>query len=130
MKKFSLISNENIRKHLANTSPAKITHSFSKSKRFLEVNPEYCYIYLDASKFVMKVHLLFQKDIVELGLEEGQILLRTLLMLQHHQHIKFLRNFRSLLAKLTALELEERNPQKEIISIILKRLECPALEQY
>lgn len=41
MKKFSLVSNEDIRKHLANTSPAKVTHSFSKSRRFLDPNPEY-----------------------------------------------------------------------------------------
>jgi len=41
MKKFSLVSNEEIRKHLANTSSAKISHSFSKSRRFLEHNPEY-----------------------------------------------------------------------------------------
>ena len=40
MKKFSLVCNEDIRKHLANTSPAKITHSFSKSRRFLDANPE------------------------------------------------------------------------------------------
>lgn len=39
-KKISLVSNEDIRKHLANNSPAKITHSFSKSRRFLEPNPE------------------------------------------------------------------------------------------
>lgn len=34
-KKISLVSDEDIRKHLANNSPAKITHSFSRSKRFL-----------------------------------------------------------------------------------------------
>lgn len=50
MKKFSLVSNENIRKHLANTSPAKITHSFSKSRRFLDPNPEYPDRHSDAKR--------------------------------------------------------------------------------
>ena len=50
MKKISLVSNENIRKHLANTSPAKITHSFSKSRRFLDPNPEYPFDNPDANR--------------------------------------------------------------------------------
>ncbi len=41
MKKFSLATNEQIRKHLANSSPAKITHAFPKSRRFGNPNPEY-----------------------------------------------------------------------------------------
>jgi hypothetical protein len=41
MKKFSLVSNESVRKHLANTSPAKITNAFAKSPRFMRANPEY-----------------------------------------------------------------------------------------
>lgn len=41
MKKFSLVNNETIRRHLANTSPAKVVHSFSKSRRFDKPNPEY-----------------------------------------------------------------------------------------
>lgn len=50
MKKFSLIDNDKIRKHLANTSPAKITHAFPKSKRFSNPNPEYRMEHLDARK--------------------------------------------------------------------------------
>ena len=53
MKKFSLITNENIRKHLANNSPAKITHSFSKSRRFLDPNPEYPHCHTDAKRPTM-----------------------------------------------------------------------------
>jgi len=39
MKKISLVDNEKIRKHLANNSPAKITHAFPKSRRFSNPNP-------------------------------------------------------------------------------------------
>jgi hypothetical protein len=40
MKKFSIVSPDEIRKHLANKSKSKVTHIFSKSKRFLDPNPE------------------------------------------------------------------------------------------
>jgi len=41
MKKFSLLPNEKVRKHLANTSPAKFICAFAKSPRFMRANPEY-----------------------------------------------------------------------------------------
>ena len=39
MTHISTVNPEIIRKHLANNSPAKITHAFPKSKRFPEPNP-------------------------------------------------------------------------------------------
>ena len=39
--KVSLVSPDAIRNHLANTSPAKISHSFTRSRRFSPANPEY-----------------------------------------------------------------------------------------
>ena len=50
MKKFSLVNNEAIRKHLANTSSAKVTHAFPKAQRFGATNPEYILSHLDANK--------------------------------------------------------------------------------
>jgi hypothetical protein len=41
MDKMSLLSPENIRNHLANNSPSKVAHAFSKGKRFKSPNPEY-----------------------------------------------------------------------------------------
>lgn len=38
---ISLVPAEAVRKHPANTSPSKIINQFSKSKRFLDPNPEY-----------------------------------------------------------------------------------------
>lgn len=38
---MSLISPDKIRNHLGNHSPSKITHAFTKSKRFITANPEY-----------------------------------------------------------------------------------------
>lgn len=39
MQKISLISPEKIRNHLANSSPSRFVHSFSRSKRFASANP-------------------------------------------------------------------------------------------
>lgn len=47
---MSIVSAELIRNHLANTSPTKIAHVFSKSKRFLSPNPEYRMFHADASR--------------------------------------------------------------------------------
>ena len=41
MKAYSTIDPDTIRNHLANHSPAKIAHQFSKTKRFPDINPEY-----------------------------------------------------------------------------------------
>lgn len=38
---MSIISPDNIRNHLANNSPSKVAHTFSKTKRFNSPNPEY-----------------------------------------------------------------------------------------
>lgn len=40
MKTYSTIDPDSIRKHLANNSPTKIAHQFSKTKRFPDINPE------------------------------------------------------------------------------------------
>lgn len=37
---MSLLSLDSIRNHLANHSPSKMVHAFSKSKRFSSPNPE------------------------------------------------------------------------------------------
>ena len=50
MKKFSLITNDAVRSHLANNSPAKVTHAFPKAKRFGNKNPEYPRVYSDVNK--------------------------------------------------------------------------------
>ena len=50
MKKFSLLSNDAVRNHLANKSPAKVTHAFPRSKRFGKDNPEYTIIYPDVKR--------------------------------------------------------------------------------
>ena len=50
MKKFSLITNDAVRNHLANKSPAKVTHAFPRSKRFGNANPEYIQIDPDAKR--------------------------------------------------------------------------------
>lgn len=47
---MSIVSAELIRNHLANTSPTKIAHVFSKSKRFLSPNPEYHKFHIDAGR--------------------------------------------------------------------------------
>jgi hypothetical protein len=59
MKKFSLLTNDQIRKHLANTSPAKVTHSFSKTRRFFNSNPEYLTPHPDAKRPSMAALPLF-----------------------------------------------------------------------
>ncbi len=41
MQNISVISSDTIRNHLANHSPSKIAHQFSKTKRFADPNPEY-----------------------------------------------------------------------------------------
>lgn len=40
MSKISLVPHEDVQKHLANNSPAKVSFRFSKSKRFKDNNPE------------------------------------------------------------------------------------------
>lgn len=40
MNKISLVSPEDVQKHLANNSPSKVSFRFSKSKRFKDNNPE------------------------------------------------------------------------------------------
>ena len=77
MKKFSLLSNEQIRKHLANTSPAKVTHSFSKSKRFTKKDPQFDIIYSGARKPSTAVLLPSQTDPVALVSANDQISLTT-----------------------------------------------------
>ncbi len=45
---MSIISPDNIRNHLANNSPSKVAHAFSKGKRFKSPNPEYPISHPDA----------------------------------------------------------------------------------
>ena len=45
MSKISTVNHDIIRKHPANNSPAKIAYQFSKTKRFLDMNPEYLIFY-------------------------------------------------------------------------------------
>lgn len=40
MNKISLVSHEEVQRHPNNNSPAKISFRFSKTKRFLDNNPE------------------------------------------------------------------------------------------
>lgn len=55
---MSIISPDNIRNHLANKSPSKVAHAFSKTKRFKSPNPEYHTPHADAkwpSMLIVKV---------------------------------------------------------------------------
>ena len=40
MSKISMVPHQDVQKHLANNSPAKVSFRFSKSKRFKDNNPE------------------------------------------------------------------------------------------
>lgn len=90
MKKFSLITNDAVRNHLANKSPAKVTHAFPRSKRFGNANPEYIQIYQDAKK-PSTIHLLpsplFPSGRVALALAKNLTSLKTPSFLQGHPDI-------------------------------------------
>ena len=88
MKKFSLLTNEQVRKHLANTSTAKVTHVFPKAKRFSNPNPEYVCFDIGVKKPAIwdRPHL-FPRDEVASVLGKGLILLRTRSFLLVPRHI-------------------------------------------
>jgi len=76
MKRFSLVDNEAIRKHLANRSTSKMAHAFSKSQRFLPATPEYQQTYTDANKLLIVIVRHSTNDEVALDLETGTKIIR------------------------------------------------------
>lgn len=84
-KRISLVDNDKIRNHLANNSPAKIVHSFSKSKRFLDPNPEYLLHHPDVRQSHMTLNIPpLEKGIVESASGNGLTSQRIELCHQGH----------------------------------------------
>jgi hypothetical protein len=111
MKKFSLIDNDKIRKHLANTSPAKVTHAFPKSRRFSNPNPEYRMSKLDVRRHsTIRRNLLCRRGIAALDLAKGQTSPRTVSFRRDLPPTDKLRHLRSL-GKPTVFQSAVRRPK-------------------
>lgn len=100
MQAFSLLSPEAIRNQLTNNSPSKVTHAFTKSKRFLSPNPEYKYINIDARWHITRIiKAIYRKRKQWLEEVREVILLKILLyhllpahIKQHHSSKKWIRH--------------------------------------